>query len=179
MDGTLSSLGCALLGLLSLEPQSGYGLRRIFSDTPMGAFSDSPGSIYPALRRLEGAGLIRGKAAASGRRRKVFTITPRGLAALRAWLTQPVTPDVACREPDVQMLRLAFMGHHGLREDAVRLAQAMAEGFSQQEKEIASYSRGPGRGLDVYGRLALRHGLDVCGARRRWARSAVAQLRKA
>ena len=47
-----STLGYALLGLLHAGPQSGYGLRRTFVTTPLAVFSDSPGAIYPALRRL-------------------------------------------------------------------------------------------------------------------------------
>ena len=50
---TLSRLEGALLGLLHGEARSGYALRKVFQDTPMLHFSDSPGSIYPALKRLE------------------------------------------------------------------------------------------------------------------------------
>ena len=38
---------------------SGYDLRKIFTTTAMGSFSDSPGAIYPALARLEANGLVR------------------------------------------------------------------------------------------------------------------------
>ena len=47
---TLSLLEFALLGLVhDHQPCCGYDLRKIFTETPMGSFSDSPGSIYPAL----------------------------------------------------------------------------------------------------------------------------------
>ena len=55
-----STLGFALLGLLQQQPRSGYALRRVFATTPMGHYSSSPGAIYPALRRLEQQGLVRG-----------------------------------------------------------------------------------------------------------------------
>jgi len=55
-----SALAFALLGLIGQEPRSGYDLRKFFSSTPMISFSDSPGAIYPALRRLEQRGLVRG-----------------------------------------------------------------------------------------------------------------------
>ena len=47
-----TALGYALIGLVQEDPRSGYALRKVFEDTPMGAFSSSPGSIYPALKKL-------------------------------------------------------------------------------------------------------------------------------
>lgn len=61
MISHISLLGYALLGLLHQRPSSGYALRRTFATMPMGTFSDSPGAIYPALRRLEQQGLVRGR----------------------------------------------------------------------------------------------------------------------
>jgi DNA-binding PadR family transcriptional regulator len=48
-----STLEFALTGLLRQKPQSGYDLRKTFTDTAMRHYSDSPGSIYPAMRRLQ------------------------------------------------------------------------------------------------------------------------------
>ena len=48
----LSYLELAILGLARQKARSGYELRRVFATTPMGHFSDSPGAIYAAVRRL-------------------------------------------------------------------------------------------------------------------------------
>jgi len=48
----LSTLESFLLGILDQNPCSGYDLRKQFISSPFQHFSDSPGSIYPALRRL-------------------------------------------------------------------------------------------------------------------------------
>ena len=106
-----SLLGYTLLGLIHEQPQSGYDLRKIFASTAWGTFSDSPGAIYPALRRLETAGQVCGTVVESAtlRRRRVFRITPQGLDAFKAWLMLPVTrDDVISRIPDL-MVRFAFM----------------------------------------------------------------------
>jgi DNA-binding PadR family transcriptional regulator len=50
---TITTLGYALLGLIRAEPRTGYALRMVFETTPMGSYSSSPGSIYPALKSLE------------------------------------------------------------------------------------------------------------------------------
>jgi len=65
-----SKLGFALLGLLWQSPRSGYDLRKFFSATPMNVFQRQSGAIYPALRRLEQRGFIRGQAEGA-RRRKI------------------------------------------------------------------------------------------------------------
>ncbi len=48
-----------LLGVIADEPRSGYGLRKLFGSSPASVYQPSPGALYPALRRLEGRGLLR------------------------------------------------------------------------------------------------------------------------
>ena len=42
----MTPLSYALLGLMQMEPRSGYALRKVFETTPLGGYSSSPGSIY-------------------------------------------------------------------------------------------------------------------------------------
>ncbi len=79
-----SSLEYALLGLLRQSPQSGYDLRKTFAATPMRHFSDSPGSIYPALRRMKvRRWLTSSPESGSARKRQEFAVTPAGTRAPR------------------------------------------------------------------------------------------------
>src|SRR5258706_6961805 len=99
-----SLLEHALLGLLQQQPRSGYALRRVFATTPMGTFSDSPGAIYPALRRLERQELVRGRVESSSglRQKQTFRLRTQGLVALKEWLGRPPTrADVGRRIDDV------------------------------------------------------------------------------
>jgi DNA-binding PadR family transcriptional regulator len=104
-------LGRVLLGLLHATPMSGYQIRKLFATTPMEAFSDSPGSIYPALRRLEREGLVSGwtEPAHSRRPRRVFALTEAGRDTLRRWLEEPVTLEEVKHRSDDLILRFAFM----------------------------------------------------------------------
>jgi DNA-binding PadR family transcriptional regulator len=106
----IPSLGYALLGLVQQKPSSGYDLRKIFSSTSMRTYSDSPGAIYPALRRLEKQGLIRGaiKQASGLRRRQIFRLTPKGLVELKKWISSPVASKDLVSGPEQVMLRFAF-----------------------------------------------------------------------
>lgn len=105
----IPSLGYALLGLLQ-KPSSGYDLRKVFSSTSMKTYSDSPGAIYPALARLEKAGLIRGaiEEGSGLRRRQVFRLTPKGLSELKQWITLPITREDLESGLKTVMLRFAF-----------------------------------------------------------------------
>src|ERR1700675_4910244 len=124
-------LGYALLGLLSEAPFSGYDVRKMFSSTPMGTFSDSPGTIYPALQRLEASGLIRGEIEPRGglRRRKVFCPTAAGTRELKKWLGHPVTRDNVVRGMDELMLRFSFM-------DGVMGREASTKFLKSLEREL-------------------------------------------
>src|ERR1039458_8829965 len=82
-----STLEFVLTGLLRQKPQSGYDLRKAFTTTAMRHFSDSPGSIYPALKRLNARGRLSSEPAAPSqpenrRGRQVFDLTAAGDAAL-------------------------------------------------------------------------------------------------
>jgi len=68
MPARLTPLEQALLGVVGLGRKSAYDIRRLFTDTPMTQFSSSPGSIYPALKRLEARGLLRSTTAPDRRR---------------------------------------------------------------------------------------------------------------
>ena len=106
-----STLGFAVLGLISQEPRTGYDLRKVFATTPMGHFSSSPGAIYPALKRLEEDGLIEGVVEGKDtlRPKRVYTLTEKGEAALKQRLSQPVTQnDIVWRMDDL-LLRFVFM----------------------------------------------------------------------
>jgi len=103
----VSDLELAILGLLRDEPRSGYELRKVLATI---SFSDSPGAVYPALRRLTAGGLIEGSPDESTRRGKErFHLTPAGRRALREALVKPVTEEEVRRKPDACLLRMRFM----------------------------------------------------------------------
>ena len=177
-DGSI--LGFALLGLLHGKPQSGYDLRKVFATTAMGSFSDSPGAIYPALARLEKQGKIRGKVEESAgvRRKRTYLLTPKGKAAFRDWLAQPITRDDIVHRIGELMLRFAFMG--GIVEP-----RQIARFLRDLEREIAAYIptleefiATQRRQMSLSGRLALECGIQEYLARLEWARSAAARFEK-
>jgi DNA-binding PadR family transcriptional regulator len=69
-----------LLKLISEKPAHGYELIKAIEDRLAGAYSPSPGVVYPTLTLLEELGQIRAQEAEGPR--KLFAITPDGEAVL-------------------------------------------------------------------------------------------------
>lgn len=77
-------LDALLLATIARGPVHGYGIIDRVRERTEGAVSLEGGTLYPALRQLEESGLIAGTwTDASGRRRRVYTLTAAGTAALR------------------------------------------------------------------------------------------------
>jgi PadR family transcriptional regulator, regulatory protein PadR len=99
-----------LLASLEAGPCHGYAIMEALRAGSGGQFDLPTGTIYPALRRLERAGLIHGTwSVVGGRRRRVYTLTAAGrhvlatergtwrqfagaVTALLEPATRPVTP---------------------------------------------------------------------------------------
>lgn len=172
---TSTTLGYALLGLLHQEPRSGYDLRKIFETTPMAHCSSSPGAIYPALRRLDEQGLIRGRVdrEQSLRPRQIFRPTAAGKAALRTWLASSVQRDDVIWHVDELMLRFAF--HSFLDSNAA--THEFLDGFRRELDgyvvELQGQLKMMPPDVPIHGRLALEAGIESYKAHARWARKAL------
>jgi PadR family transcriptional regulator PadR len=77
LRGTLDML---ILKTLSQEPLHGLGLSRRIDQTTEGTFQVKPGSLFPALHRMEQKGWIKGKWGESEnkRRAKYYDLTAAG-----------------------------------------------------------------------------------------------------
>ena len=77
-----------ILGMLALGKRTGYEIKALVDVSTRFFWAASYGQIYPELKRLEEAGLIRGEEDPSdGRRRRAYQLTAAGRRALRDWLT--------------------------------------------------------------------------------------------
>ena len=75
-------LDLLLLSVLSGGPAHGYAVIAALRERSAGAFDLPEGTVYPALHRLEEAGLLRSYwAEGAGRRRRLYEITAAGATA--------------------------------------------------------------------------------------------------
>jgi PadR family transcriptional regulator PadR len=82
LQGTLDML---ILKTLALEPLHGYGIGARITQISHGTFQVNAGSLFPAFRRLERDGLIKGewRTTENNRRAKWYSLTVRGRARLK------------------------------------------------------------------------------------------------
>lgn len=74
------TLDLMILRTLSLQPMHGLGVSRRIEQLTKGAFQVKPGSLFPALRRLENEGWIEGEWGRSEnqRRARYYRLTAAG-----------------------------------------------------------------------------------------------------
>jgi DNA-binding PadR family transcriptional regulator len=167
MGAKFTTLQALLLFLA--DHKSGYDLRVLFQSTPLSIFSDSPGAIYPALSKLEQTGLLEGVALASKRRRRIYSRTAAGDAALIQWLNAPVDADVVARRPHELDLRYVLIAFRLGRRDAVRFLDRMRQAFEHRVAELIEYrDSNPGMGAPSIDAVDL--GLRLFQTRIKWCR---------
>ena len=83
IQGTLEML---ILKTLALAPLHGYGIALRIEQVSAGAFRVNPGSLLPALSRMERAGHVKGDwhATENNRRAKYYELTVKGRRALQS-----------------------------------------------------------------------------------------------
>jgi DNA-binding PadR family transcriptional regulator len=184
MKSTPSTLEHAILGILSGQPRSGYDVRQVFL-THLRYYSDSPGTIYPALRRLEARGWIEPAPAATpageNRSRRPYTLTAAGRQQLLAWLEAPIAEgDIALRLSEL-FLRFTYMGVNVPRETTLRFLRSLESGLTARAAaQRAKYDDVRKVALPHHtGVLSMLLGVETTEAQAHWAAEARAMLEAA
>src|SRR5438105_3897170 len=83
VDGVKGHLELLLLGALDAAPGHGYAVITALRERTAGALDLAEGAVYPALHRLESAGLVASEwQTIGGRRRRMYRLTSAGRASL-------------------------------------------------------------------------------------------------
>lgn len=184
MDTKGTTLEMALMGLLTQGPRSGYDLRKTFSSTAWRHYSDSPGSIYPALNRLQNRGWIEETGGSDdARRRQAFRPTRKGKAAFIQWLAQPLSRETIRFRQQELLLRFAFMDGSVDRSVVVKfLEEIIAElkAYLPEMKELGSRMRSDiehaGHGALHTSLLAFESGIAGTETQLAWAQKTRSRL---
>ena len=107
----LTSTSYLVLGLIEREgPSTPYELKRHVAAT-IGHFWSFPHALlYKEPPRLVELGLLTEEHETDGRRRRLFTITGRGRAAIREWLATPSQEPTQLRDAGLLQLFFADLG---------------------------------------------------------------------
>lgn len=167
--------------MIHRAPRSGYDVCKEFASTPIGSFTDSPGAIYPALRKLEANRLIAGRVAAAGTRRpkRLFRLTAKGRQTLEERLRAPVTRQDVIWHLDELMIRFVYVEEVLGRNEALEFSRSLQREVEAFAVEFAAYVDQVREGQSLMARLALENGLESYRQQLRWAQKAVRSLEAA
>lgn len=142
--------------MIRLGRRSGYEIKQLVDVSTRFFWAASYGQIYPELRRLEEAGLIRGEdASANGRQRRSYELTAAGGEALDSWLRSDGVPLFELR--DEGLLKIFFSDGVPVED---RLANARA--MRRRHEDVIAGLCGVATDAERKGdgpRTALRYGL--------------------
>ena len=171
----------AILGVLSIEPSSGYEIRHFLDSTVRHFWSESFGQIYPILHALEREDLVESEERFTGARpKKVYTLKPKGEAELKRWIVSGGTDIKPGRNE--MLLKLVFAGPDEfpylvgqIERFKHRLEETLTE-YAAIEKmmaaEVSSDPRSP-----VW-KSTLRFGQLATGAHLAWSNETLKTLRE-
>lgn len=152
----VSPTGWALLGLLSSGDElSGYDIKK-WINWAIRYFYSSPAysQIYSELKRLERHGMVSSRVDDGVRNRRMYKITPEGLAAVTRWANdEPVEPPALKHNPVLRVM-LGHLAEPGrLREILTAHADYAEQMYQSVAREVRWTADQPAW---AYARLALR-----------------------
>ncbi len=159
-----------ILGMLKLGVRTGYDVKKAIDTSTRFFWSASYGQIYPELKRLQAAGLVKGREVPRGRvPRTAYSLTPAGERALHEWLTD--TGEAIFEIRDEGLLRL-FFGDVLSREEVLANLRAQRDFYEQvleRFRQIELLARtGFVEESQLYPYVALQYGLGFITWARDW-----------
>lgn len=116
----LNATSYVVLGMLCHGPATSYDLKQRIAYTVGHFWAFAHSQIYDEPARLVADGLVSETVEQGGRRKRTYSITATGRAALRDWLATPTREQTEVR--DLGLLKL-FFASFGERADLLRLAR--------------------------------------------------------
>ena len=166
---SLTPTARVILGMLKLGVGTGYDIKKVIDFSTRFFWTASYGQIYPELKRLRKAGLVRAEEDPRGKvKRTVYSLTPKGEQALHEWLTD--SADVLFEIRDENLLRL-FFSDVLTRDEVIanlRTQEQFFEHVLERFREIeVDAKEGVAEGR-LYPYVALQYGTEFIAFARDW-----------
>ncbi len=170
----------AILGMLSLQPMSGYDFRKT-AEKCLGFFwQESYGQIYPTLKKLlEKKHVSRQSRRSEGKPdRHVYSITDKGLKAFQAWLDERAAVETKRNE---MLLKIFFGGRRDV-DDQVKELEILKKSNEKTLAELKDIDDWHVRNHDhhaltPYWLITIRFGIHRVSALIEWCRESIEALR--
>lgn len=168
-------LDYAILGLLQDTSLTGYGIRKLFEETALGNYSSSPGTIYPALKRLQKGMLIENVVKAPSSKSS-FQITEKGISILKKWCLKPIEKVEVEKKMNELLLRFAFMEKLIDIEHRINYLKSLSAILHTYINELEEFKKMESEKMPLHGKLAFQFGIDSNKTALNWCEKAITQL---
>lgn len=164
-----------ILGLIQHHPHTGYQIRKIFETTALGSQSKSPGTIYPALKRLQILEFVENIEQKESGKSK-YQITSSGIESLIQWLMKPLTiQDVEGRRDEL-FLRFAFMGSLVDKSQIILFLKSYHDLLIMHIDKRQNTLANDEFNMPLTARLAFDYGTDCQISALKWCRKAIKEF---
>lgn len=165
MARDLTTLEYIVLGLISIEPQSGYSIVSYFDEDSYNSWSASPGSVYPMLKRLEKQGMISGELEIEHetRPRKMYTLTDDGVHLLDEWLVEVPKMRPFYEQRELAMLRFQFMENRLSTTLILRWLQNYLDAINYATRGSTFYQQEINKAMQEHGKVSIHSQLLMEG----------------
>ena len=157
------SLKHAILVLLEVEPGSGYDLMKSFNQRLGYFWNAKHQQVYQQLKQLRDQGCIEYAVETQAEKpdKKVYSITPAGIAELRDWIAAPVAPN---KINDPLLVKL-YGGHLSDRENLLAELDRHTTTHSKKLRELQAIEQAymtldrAGKDRMLFPYITLRRGI--------------------
>ncbi|MBI5346493.1 MAG: PadR family transcriptional regulator [Chlamydiae bacterium] len=169
-----------ILGLLTIQPLSGYDMKKLIKESIGYFWSESNGQIYPALNLLLKEKLIKlsDEKSSSKKTRYIYSITTKGLSELKKWLSEDSNKII---HRDETLLKL-FFGKNGSKNESIKKLKLREKKVFQMENEylkIKDHLKEDEASPHYnYWIITLNYGLALAKAELSWCKESIEILQR-
>ncbi len=141
------SLRFALLGLLAVEPASGYDLKRAIDRSTYFIWNATGPQIYNTLHKLRDEGYVTSKSLPQVGKpdKQIHTITSRGRTALQEFMNEPIRASVTRDEVLLRIFLGNFASKDTMRRELVAYLERIRRERAYLEATRARVEAHPGK----------------------------------
>jgi len=169
----ITHIDYSILALVRQTPMSGYGIRMVFQKTALGNYSGSPGTIYPALKRLEKIGVIEKKKHSNPKKQFLFAITKTGIEVLKKWLMRPISAQDVTKNLTIIILRFAFMDGSLTQRQKRNFLVSFRIAVKNYIVALEEYYVKESKRMPLSGRQAFEYGIESYKTTLKWIQKTI------
>jgi PadR family transcriptional regulator, regulatory protein AphA len=169
-----------ILGMLAHRSMTGYDIKKKMNEYIRYFWKTGYGQLYPTLAGLKSSGLIKEESDVkeNNRNSKTYSITPKGMDALEAWLKKPMKYESVKYE---HLLQLFFSANVPIQY-AIKNVERYVEENRKLIETVTNFREKLLPQLDVkdhmYYLLTSNFGIHIFTAQYEWGLETIKELKK-